>query len=272
MADVLRTWGRAGVDYVRIARMWGRALRTYRASFWMLVVSSFVTSSLDFVALAIVFTHLDRLAGFDVREIAFLYGASGLGIGVADLLVGRVERLGAMIRTGALDAMLTRPVPLLVQVCADEFALRRITRIVQAGAVFAWGCWWIDWTPSRAALTVLMVVCSAAIFIGLFLGFATVQFWTQESAEVANAFTYGGNTITQYPLSVYPGEVVKALTFGVPVAFVSWYPALEVLGRRDPFGSPAWFAYAPPVAALAVGTAAALAWRAGVRHYRSTGS
>ena len=127
-------------------------------------------------------------------------------------------------------------------------------------------------TDFRVAVTALLLLCSAAIFIALFIGLATIQFWTQEAAEVASAFTYGGNALTQYPLVVYPREVVKALTYGIPLAFVSWYPALHVLGRPDPFGTPSWFAYAPPVAAAVVGLAATLAWRAGVRHYRSTGS
>ena len=35
--------------------------------------------------------------------------------------------------------MMVRPIPLLAQVCADEFALRRIARVVQAGLIFTIG-------------------------------------------------------------------------------------------------------------------------------------
>ena len=92
------------------------------------------------------------------------------------------------------------------------------------------------------------------------------------NAEVASAFTYGGNTLTQYPLTIYPTEVVKVLTFVVPVAFVNWYPALFILDRSDPFGFPSWLQFASPLAAAVVLGATALVWRTGVRHYRSTGS
>ena len=37
---------------------------------------------------------------------------------------------------------------------------------------------------------------------------ATVCFWTTEATEVLNAFTYGGATITQYPLNIFPREVM----------------------------------------------------------------
>ena len=35
------------------------------------------------------FSTVDSLGGFDLAEIAFLYGATGLGLGIADLFVGR---------------------------------------------------------------------------------------------------------------------------------------------------------------------------------------
>ena len=119
---------------------------------------------------------------------------------MADLLIGSVEQIGLHVRTGPLDPMLTKPVPLLVQVCADNFSLRRFGRISQAVIVFAWGCVRGRLDRRRGSLVaVLMVVSSGVIFFGLFVGFSCVQFWTTDSTEFANAFTYGGNTITQYP-------------------------------------------------------------------------
>jgi ABC-2 type transport system permease protein len=116
------------------------------------------------------------------------------------------------------------------------------------------------------------VVCGTAIFVGLFVLGAAFQFVSSDASEVANAFTYGGNAMTQYPLTIYPTEVVKALTFLVPVAFVNWYPALFILDVPDPLGLPDWLRFAAPVAAVVVCSLAALGWRAGVRRYRSTGS
>ncbi|MSZ76561.1 MAG: transporter [Actinobacteria bacterium] len=244
----------------------------YRASWWMLTIGGFLITGIDFVGIWILFHNVDALGGFTLQEVAFLYGGSGVAMALADLFVGRIERIGQMIRLGKLDQMMVRPVPLLVQVCADEFALRRIARVLQAALVLGWGCTYVDWTPSRALLTGVMIAAGTAIFFALFIGFACIQFWTTDSAEVANAFTYGGNTLTSYPLSVFPSEVVKGLTFFFPIAFVNWYPSLQVLGRDDPFGYPDWTQYLSPVVAVALVALALLVWRTGVRQYRSTGS
>jgi ABC-2 type transport system permease protein len=260
------------LHYRNIATMWVRASMAYPVSFWMLTICGGLITGLDFVGIWIMFSTVDRLGGFGLEEIAFLYGATGLGIGIADLVVGNVERLGSLIRLGRLDSMMTRPVPLLVQVCADQFALRRISRIAQAGIVFAYAGWYVDWSPVRALVAVSMVASGAVAFFCLFVMFSCIQFWTSDASEVANAFTYGGNTVTQYPLTVFPRELVKALTFVVPLAFVNWYPSLFILGRDDPFGMPSWLQFASPLAALALVALTTLVWRTGVRHYTSTGS
>ena len=260
--------------FVILSATWVRVSWSYRASFAMVTVASVVVSSLDFVAIMIMFGTVDVLGGFALGDIAFLYGVTSACLGVADLVVGNVERLGRRIRLGTFDVMLVRPVGVFAQMCADEFALRRIGRITQAVLVLAWALSvvHVDWTALRLAVLVSMVVSGSLIFVGLFVLGATFQFISTDGSEVANAFTYGGSTMTQYPLTIYPAEVVKALTFVVPVAFVNWYPSLLILDRPDPFGLPAGLQLASPAAAAVLCGLAALAWRAGVRSYRSTGS
>ena len=102
---------------------------------------------------------------------------------------------------------------------------------------------------------------------------AAFQFWAQDAAEVQNSFTYGGTTLLQYPPTVFAKELVRGVTFVVPLAFVNWLPALYVLGRPYPLGLPGWVGlrrarwWRRLLRALA-----GLAWRAGLRSYRSTGS
>jgi ABC-2 type transport system permease protein len=258
--------------YLDIATLWVRAAWAYPASFVLLVVGNALITGLDAVGIWIMFSHLDLLGGFALHEVALLYGASSLGLGIADTLIGSVERIGDYVRTGRLDQMLTKPLPLLLQVCADQFTLRRLGRISQAAVVFAWAATYVEWTPSRALVGTMMVVTGGTIFFALFVMFSCIQFWTTDASEFANAFTYGGATVTQYPLTIFPREVMVSLTFVLPIAFVNWYPSLYILGRDDPFGLPEWLQLCSPVAAAALMAVALVVWRTGVRHYTSTGS
>jgi ABC-2 type transport system permease protein len=65
---------------------------------------------------------------------------------------------------------------------------------------------------------------------------------------------------------------VRAVTFVVPLAFVNYYPVLYVLGKPAPLGLPGWTGLLAPLVAAAMAGLGALAWRSGIRRYRSTGS
>jgi ABC-2 type transport system permease protein len=254
--------------------MWIRVSMTYRTSFAILTIGQFLITGLDFVAILVMFSAVDALGGFSLAEIGFLYGGSALCLGIADLLMGNIERLGLRIRMGTFDAMLVRPLPAFVQMSADEFALRRLGRITQGTAVFAWALVSVDvdWSPVRLAMVPYLLVFGSVIFLAIFTLGAALQFWTADSSELANSFTYGGSTLAQFPMTIYPAEAVKALTFVVPITFVNWYPSLYILDRDDPLELPTAVQFASPVAAAVLCAAAMLAWRAGVRRYRSTGS
>ncbi|MDF6042681.1 ABC transporter permease [Streptomyces sp. JH14] len=260
--------------YGLIASMWLRSTMTYRASFVMTTFGNFAATFFDFVAIMLMFAHVDELGGYSLPEIALLYGASGTAFGLADLVLGSMDRLGRRVRDGTLDTLLVRPVPVLAQVAADRFALRRLGRITQGLLVLGYALVTLDiaWTPMRVAVVPLMLLSGAAIFGAVFVGGAAFQFFAQDAAEVQSSFTYGGNTLLQYPPTVFAKDLVRGVTFVVPLAFVNWLPALYVLGRPYPLGLPEWVAFLPPVVAGVCWVLAGAAWRAGLRSYRSTGN
>ncbi|MFJ6485282.1 ABC transporter permease [Streptomyces sp. NPDC091682] len=260
--------------YCLIVGMWIRSTMTYRTSFVLTTLGQAVITLLDFVAIYIMFSHVDALGGFALPEIALLYGSCSASLGLADLLLGNTDKIGARIRDGSLDTMLVRPVPVLAQVAADRFALRRLGRIGQGVGVMGWALWSldVDWTVGKVLLVPVMVLAGAAIFAAVLVTGAAFQFVSGDAAEVQNSFTYGGCQMLQYPPTVFAKDLLRGVTFIVPLAFVNWLPALHVLGRPDPLGLPGWVAYLSPLVAFVVFLPASLAWRAGVRSYRSTGS
>lgn len=274
--------------YGLIVAMWIRSTMTYRTSFFLSTFGNAAITLLDFVAIYIMFSHVDVLGGFTLPEIALLYGSCSASLGLADLLLGNTDRIGTRIRDGSLDTMLVRPVPVLAQVAADRFALRRLGRVAQGLAVLVWAMWvlgpggpaglgapgapGVDWTVGKVLLVPVMVVAGAAIFAAVMVAGAAFQFIAGDAAEVQNSFTYGGCTMLQYPPTVFAKDLLRGVTFILPLAFVNWLPALHILGRPDPLGLPGWVAYVSPLVAFAVFLPASLAWRVGVRSYRSTGS
>ncbi|MHB9861429.1 ABC transporter permease [Streptomyces sp. YIM S03343] len=260
--------------YRMIAAMWIRSTMAYRVSFVMTTVGNFAATVLDFVAILLMFTRVDALGGWELPQVAFLYGLSTTAFGIADLAIGSMERLGQRVRDGTLDTLLVRPAPVLAQVAADRFGLKRLGRIAQGILVlgYALSRLDVDWTPLKLLLMPVTVVSGGLIFCSVFVAGAAFQFVAQDASEVQNAFTYGGTTLLQYPPTVFAKELVRGVTYVVPLAFVNWLPATYVLGLPYPLGLPEWAAFLTPLVAAGCCALAGLAWRAGLRSYRSTGN
>ena len=206
--------------------------------------------------------------------MAFLYALSSCAFSLADIFASQVEHVGTLIRDGSLDRVLVRPVGPLVQICAEFFALRRLGRLVESTAVGVLALSWlaVDWDAGRVALTAVTVASGTVIFAALFVLTSSIAFWVIDSREVANAFTYGGNFLTQYPLSILPGWLRRFMVYVLPLGFVSYLPGLIILGKPSPAGVPRWLGYASPVAAGLLAVTARAVWSTAIRHYRSTGS
>ncbi|HVT77058.1 MAG TPA: ABC-2 family transporter protein [Acidimicrobiales bacterium] len=266
---------RSAVDTYRTLA--GARLRSdleYRVSFVLFTLSQFLITALDFVAVLIVFTNVHTLKGWTVGEVAFLYGLGNLGFALADLFVSAIEAVQIHVREGSLDRFLLRPASPMVQVIADEFSLRRIGKVLEGLTVLVIGCVAapIHWTVARAAMLVVSLLSAAAIFGAVWVLATCLCFWWVDAREAANAVTYGGAFLAEYPLAVYGGILRRVLAFGVPIAFANYFPAVYVLGRTDRLGAPEWISFVSPLVAVAVFLVAAAAWRTGLRHYRSTGS
>ncbi len=253
---------------------WTRSAAQYPVSLVLLGVGSAVVTGLDALAIVIVFTGADRLGGFTAAEVLFLYATAALAFQASDALLGNTELLSRHVREGTFDTMMTRPVSPLVQIATERFNPRRPIRIVLPAVLLALVLPRLDvpWTPGRAAVVAVMVVSGTAIFCGIWVLAASVQFVLMESHGATKSLTYGGGFLTQYPLSLFARDFVRGVTFVVPLAFVNWQPALYVLDRPDPLGLPGPARFASPAVAVVTCAAAALAWRTGLRRYRSTGN
>ena len=251
-----------------------RSQTQYRASFVADVIGSIMFGVFDVASVLVLFRVTPVLGGFGFAEVFLMTALAGCGFAAADLVVGNVERLRQYVRTGLFDALLVRPLSSLAQLAAMDVATRRVGRLAFGAVmiVVAAANAPVPLTPTGLALLVLTPIAGAMIFGAIFVATATVAFWWIESGEIANGLTYGGLAFTQHPITIYGALFRRLFAYGIGFAFVAYYPTLAFLDRPDPLGAPRLLGYASPAVAVVAVLLAALMWRTGVRHYRSTGS
>lgn len=251
-----------------------RSVLSYRASFLVELFANVGATALDVAALLVLFRATRQVGHFTLREALLMAGLTAFGFALGDFAVGNVDGLKLYVRAGTLDAVLVRPLGVLPQLLLMDLPLRKALRVVAGLTTYgiALGVNHIEWTPGRVVLAVLAPTAAAVFFGSIFVLTASLAFWWVESGEVGNGFTYGGRDFTMYPITVYGGWFRAAFAYGLGFGFVAYQPALALLGRPDPLGLPAWAGFCSPLVALTAAVVAAVTWRAGIRHYRSTGS
>ena len=246
----------------------------YRASVVISTLGAVLLTATEFFAVLALFDRFGQLRGWTLPEVSLFYGMISVTWALSDAFSRGFDGFARMVKTGDFDRVLLRPRSTVLQLLGTELTLRRAGRLVQGLAVLGYAstAGTIDWTPGRAVLLVVAVACGVCTFLGLLVLQATSAFWTVEGLEVWSAFTYGGLTMSQYPLAIYRSWFRGVFTYVIPLGCVSYFPALAILGRPDPLGAPGWVSWLAPLAGPVFLMLCLQVWQIGVRHYRSTGS
>ncbi len=268
-------WWAFGV-YRRLISVNIRAQMQYRVAFAFDLIGTGLGTGIAFVTLALILQRFENIAGWTLPQVAFLYGTVETAFGIMDMIFSGFDpsHFGHQIRKGTFDQILLRPAGTTLQVFGSEFALRRLGRIFQGAVVLILSLLWLDvsWTPLKMLFLPLMLASLVCFFGALFVTGATFTFWTVQSIEVVNIFTYGGVEMMSYPMSIYNKWLRRFFTFVIPGIFMNYYPALYILDKPDPLGMPPFAPLLCPVVGAAMLAAALAFWRFGIRHYQSTGT
>jgi ABC-2 type transport system permease protein len=258
----------------QIARLRIRGQMQYRSSFLMQIVGLFVLNSGELLVLFTLFQRFENLGGWSLGEVLFLHGMSLVMFGIGDSLSQGLQGVPVLIREGTFDRVLVRPMSSFVQALVTEVSLRHLGLLAQGLVVFGVSIRLVDvsWSPVKIAFLGIVIVSGVAVFLALFTIEAIVSFWTVNSLEAINAFTYGGSDLGQYPLHIFDQRLRWLFLWIIPIGFLTFYPALYILDKPDPLGLPDVARFAAPLAAGLFCAAVAWGWNIAIRHYRSTGS
>ena len=250
---------------VRVALM--NAMQ-YRASFLVELLVGAAGSVGIVLPLVFVYEQASDVAGWSFHE-ALLVTAFFLVL--QGLVAGLVEpNLGAVVdgvRTGQLDFLLLKPADAQLLASIQRASPAHVWDVLAGLGVGAWALSALP-TPTLAqsGTSIVLLIAGLCAMYGLWVLVVCTSFWF---VRVNNLRYLLGAVLDagRWPVSVYRGWVRTFLTVVIPVAVVTSYPALALLGRMD--ARLALEAVAVAVGMLGVSR---LAWRRALRFYTSASS
>jgi ABC-2 type transport system permease protein len=159
-----------------------RSQLAYPTSFALQCAAQALVQLEDMVIILLLFSRIAEMGGFTRHEVLLIFGLAGISFGLADMLVGALDKVGQLVRTGTLDALLLRPVPVLTQICVSDFALRRLGKVATALAVLGYVLATSDilWTPLRVAVLLITPLTGLMLLGAIWVAASAATFWLVE--------------------------------------------------------------------------------------------
>ena len=246
----------------------GRAM-AYRADFLVEGVMALAWMVVVLVPLVVLFDQRSMVAGWDEPSalIVVAYFAAIRAVlegAVSPSLVELVER----IRNGAFDYVLLKPADAQFLISVARQEPWKVIDVVWAIGLAVYAFWLRGAPPSSAdiALGIAMFASGVVAMYALWIVCAAASFWVVRLDNLIHLLEAIFDT-ARWPIQVFRGVWRLLFTFIIPLAIITTYPAMALLGRLD-----AHTALACVAGSLVMVAVSRYVWRVAIRSYTSASS
>lgn len=259
-------WRYVKVYYWFLRANW-LALMAYPVEFIITNVAGVAYSLGSVAAVWVLFTQVKAIGQWSLPQVLLIYGLSIFSRSLFHLFWVNLMSLPFMVRDGTLDRLLVRPLNPLFQVVAGyldnddwgELATAVMLIWISLGMLGQRTAWSILWV-------LLSVVSGSLIFASMHIVGNAVAFFTIESRGFTT-LAWTVDEFTRYPADIYGRTTRTIITWVLPVAFASFYPAQLLFGN----GQMKRMALATPVVAILTFVGAYMFWTVAMNHYQGAG-
>lgn len=241
----------------------------YRADFLLEGLMAIAWMALTLLPLIVLYSGRSEVAGWDAPSalivIAYFLAVRAVLEGVVSpSFVDLVER----IRSGAFDYVLLKPVDAQAIMSASRFEPWKIFDLLGAIALAIYAFAKIGHPPALPdlALGLVLFVAGVLAMYSLWILCAAASFWVVRLDNLTYLLGAIFDT-ARWPIQVFRGLWRLVFTFVIPVAIMTTFPAMALLGQLG-----AHTALATIAGSLGLLLVSRLVWRTAIRSYTSASS
>lgn len=239
---------------------------------WLL--SNPIQFLLGFAAIRFAVEQFGEINGWNYGQLAFLYGISVISHALSMIFFVQGWFMGFYVIEGEFDRFLTRPMSVLYQFFFTNINVFGLTDLIPGILVFLYGCVKTDFPFTVTNVVGILVMLTGAVLIrgGIYILLGSTSFWTKSANDFGQFTQEIFDKTTMYPLSMYPESLQLILTFLIPIGWVSFYPASELLGIEHSFSTGnlgVWITLGVGIVTMLI---AGFVFQTGLKQYESAGN
>ncbi|MCI6823878.1 MAG: ABC-2 family transporter protein [Ruminococcus bromii] len=247
-----------------------KRMMEYKGDFIVGIIGFLMVQCSNLLFLWIIFSQIPDLMGWTVNEIIFIYGFSLIPKGIDHLLFDNLWSIGHFtVRKGDFDKYLTRPINTLFHVMVEKVQIDALGELLMGIALVCvtLPSLSIEWTAMKIILGIAVIPFATLIYTGIKIATSAIAFWTKRSGNIIYMF-YMVNDFAKYPATIYNNAVKWIITYVIPFAFTSYYPAKYILTGDNPLYN-IGLSVVISIVLMVIGI---IIWNKGIGAYESAGS
>jgi ABC-2 type transport system permease protein len=252
--------------YRMYLKMYFRTLVEYRVDTWVAIVAGLLTQVSSLVFLSAVFGHIPKLAGWSFYELLFMFSIAGTGKALNQVFLDVPFSINGHIKRGTLDVYMVKPVGPLFQAIGMSQEINGMGAALTGIFIMYYSAVRLDiiWTFTKIAYIFIALLSSMVIQLAILLAVAVSSFWVLEIRSILYPIVWLYD-FTRYPLDIFSPAIRTLLTYILPFALGSFYPAAYLLRQ----GAYKWAGWGVPAAAFIMVFLSYRFWLLGLKHYTS---
>lgn len=205
----------------------------YRWNFVANVFTTLFQLALAVIVVNLYFYRTEQIGGWNYNEILVLLGIfTALEGFIAFFLQPNMSRLVEHIRKGTLDYVLTKPIDAQFYMSFRHLVIWRLFDVGLGFVLVGYAVHRMNVAISLEQWLMFAVVFIASLIVVYALWFAMMllSFWTVRIDDLSFLLSSFFET-ARFPITVYRGILRMILTYVLPIALITTFPASAILGK-----------------------------------------
>ena len=241
----------------------------YKVSFILTIIAQSLSMFLEIFAVEALFYKFSLLDVYNINQLILSYSVVWLGFSLAETFSRGFDHFADLIVNGNFDLLLIRPRNIFLQIFGSDICYEKLGRVLLALYLVISSFIKLVGSISilKILLLILMILASFILFTSVFILCAAFCFKTVQGLEIINIFTNGTRTLAQYPMDIYNKVIRIIFTVVIPITFINYYPIQYLNNTTNNL-----LYLLCPFAILVFLFISIIVFKAGIKHYYSTGS
>lgn len=208
-------------------------LSEYRIGLLNQIIGLFVGYISTFIVYYLMFQKFSDLKGWKFGEVMYVYSFAMVTINLSSILFNHFRYQDKEIIDGSFDKYLIKPLNPFLYFCISKIDVAELLNLGLSVSIYLYfGILNQVFHQPMNLVYIFIFLITSTLMNGSFLVLiGAISFWTKRSEILYSTVIWPFQFLAYLPITIFPTVIQGILTYVLPFAIVSYYPALIVLRK-----------------------------------------